>query len=114
MDYSSNFNPLFNSATITNNSTFANSVFDASTTVPDFTKEKKFTEWHKKQGIPAPQDYPSFANQPAPFSTLRQNPNVPTAASSYIHKVSTLQPATDARASLVCFFLLCCYIFVPN
>ncbi|CAZ80563.1 unnamed protein product [Tuber melanosporum] len=102
MDYSSTFNPLFNSATTTaNNSTFANSVFDASVTIPDFTKEKKFTEWHKKQGIPAPQDYPSFANQPAPFSALRQNPNVPTAASSYIHKVSTLQPATDARASLL-------------
>lgn len=66
---------------------------NSTATNEDLNKSKRFNNWHSRQGISAPQDYPLFANQPAPFSSVPQNPNVPTAASPYIQKIMALQPA---------------------
>ena len=65
---------------------------NGSVSVPDKTKEKRFNDWHQKQGLPPPQDYNIFVSQPAPFSTVPQNPNQPTAASPYLQKVLSQQP----------------------
>ena len=54
---------------------------------PDKHKEKRFHDWHDKQGITAPQDYGAFASQPAPFSSVQSNPNPPSAASPFLNKV---------------------------
>ncbi|KAL7266743.1 hypothetical protein RUND412_010695 [Rhizina undulata] len=92
MDYSTMSNAAFGNSAF-GNSAFANSLFDNSTaTNPDRNKEKRFYDWHLKQGIAAPQDYSLFASQPAPFSTVPQNPNVPTAASPFIQKSLNQQP----------------------
>lgn len=81
-------------------SLFGNSAFGASTATTtatatqgahDKNKEKRFYDWHQKQGISAPQDYGMFASQPAPFSSVPQNPNHPTAASPYLQKVLSQQ-----------------------
>jgi len=57
----------------------------------DKNKEKRFYGWHQKQGISAPQDYNTFASQPAPFSNVFVNPSHPTAASPFLQKVLTQQ-----------------------
>ncbi|KAF8540252.1 hypothetical protein BDD12DRAFT_834429 [Trichophaea hybrida] len=66
---------------------------------PDKNKEKRFNDWHQKQGLPAPQDYPLFASQPAPFSSVPQNPNQPTAASPFLQKVLTQQAVNNLNNS---------------
>jgi hypothetical protein len=66
---------------------------------PDKNKEKRFNDWHQKQGLPAPQDYPLFASQPAPFSSVPQNPNQPTAASPYLQKIFTQQAVNNLNNS---------------
>lgn len=72
----------------------ANNVASATTTTqsaPDKNKEKRFYDWHQKQGISAPQDYNTFASQPAPFSGVPVNPGHPTAASPFLQKVLNQQ-----------------------
>lgn len=84
MDYSTMNNSFYSST--------AN--FNASTTsIPDKNKEKRFYDWHNKQGISAPQDYPTFAAQPAPFSNTPHGQPQPTAATPYLQKVSQHAPA---------------------
>lgn len=74
---------------------------NSTTTNEELNKSKRFNNWHSRQGISAPQDYPLFANQPAPFSSVPQNPNVLTAASPYIQKIMALQPA-EPKNLMVC------------
>lgn len=108
MDYSTTSNPFTSSAAF---SYGTNSMFGNSTaTSEELNKSKLFNNWHSRQGIAAPQDYPMFANQPAPFSSVPQNPNVPTAASPYIQKIMALQPA-EPKSLMVC---LCECTFVDG
>ncbi|KAI5778669.1 hypothetical protein EDC01DRAFT_672977 [Geopyxis carbonaria] len=87
MDYST-----MSQSSLFGNSTFAGNSTMGPTSTPDKNKEKRFYDWHQKQGITAPQDYPVYAAQPAPFASIPQNPtNYPTAASPYIQKVMTYQ-----------------------
>lgn len=67
---------------------------------PSNEKVQRFNSWHSKQGIATPQDYPNYASQPDPFSTVPRNPLLPTAASPYLQKVGGL-PSGRPADSLV-------------
>jgi hypothetical protein len=79
------------------NSAFASSAATQGTA--DKNKEKQFYDWHQKQRISAPQDYPAYASQPAPFSVVQQNPNPPTAASLYLEKVATQRAISNLNGN---------------
>ena len=77
---------------------------------PDKNKEKRFYDWHQKQGISAPQDYNTFASQPAPFSGVPVNPGHPTAASPFLQKVLTQQtvnPLNGGAGSVSTYWRSC-------
>ncbi|KAH0613953.1 uncharacterized protein H6S33_005839 [Morchella sextelata] len=97
MDYTNTANPFANSSAAFGFGN--NTMFGASTATndEDLNKSKRFNNWHTRQNITTPQDYPLFANQPVPFSSIPANPQVQTAATPYIQKIMTQQPG-EARS----------------
>lgn len=106
MDYTNTANPFANSSFGNTTTMFgASTAAGATAGNEDLNKSKRFNNWHTRQNITTPQDYPLFANQPVPFSSIPANPQVHTAATPYIQKIMTQQPG-DARSLMVSDTLL--------